>query len=147
MQVRHDAIFASGRFDYPNQVNNVLAVPSVFRSALDVRATRINWEMKLAASRAIAGLARQLPEFGPQCILPRALDPRVLPRVASAVADAAVKSGAARRLLLHANAYVKAVTNRVREAGGPRRAELHQSRRLGADVSYITGGAKWQARR
>jgi malate dehydrogenase (oxaloacetate-decarboxylating)(NADP+) len=122
-QVRPDAIFASGRSDYPNQVNNVLAFPSVFRGALDVRATRINWEMKLAASRAIAGLARESPEFGRGCILPRPLDPSVLPRVASAVADAAARSGAARRPVADLTAYATAVADRVRDSREPLRSE------------------------
>jgi malate dehydrogenase (oxaloacetate-decarboxylating)(NADP+) len=106
---RPDVIMATGRSDDPNQVNNVLGFPSMFRGALDVRATTINEEMKLAATRALAELAKQdVPdsvcriygvkrlEFGRDYIIPKAFDPRVLISVASAVAEAAVASGVAR---------------------------------------------------
>ena len=104
---RPDVIVATGRSDYPNQVNNVLGFPSIFRGALDVRAHDINDAMKLAAARALATLARQplpteqrplrpgSPTFGPQHLIPAALDPRVVPWVAPAVAAAAIESGAA----------------------------------------------------
>lgn len=114
-QVRHDAIFASGRSDSPNQVNDVLAFPAVFRAALDVRATKIDWAMKLAASRALAALARESAEFSAGYMIPRPLDPSVLPRVAFAVAAAAVGSGAARRPVTDLTAYAKAVTRRIRD--------------------------------
>ncbi|MFP8891687.1 NADP-dependent malic enzyme [Natrialbaceae archaeon A-CW2] len=104
-----DVIMATGRSDYPNQVNNVLGFPFIFRGALDVRATEINEEMKVAAARALADLARQdVPDavvkaygdqpiqFGPDYIIPKPVDPRVLFRVAPAVAKAAVDSGSAR---------------------------------------------------
>ncbi|MCU4754308.1 NADP-dependent malic enzyme [Halobacteria archaeon AArc-curdl1] len=104
-----DVIMATGRSDYPNQVNNVLGFPFIFRGALDVRATEINEEMKVAAARALANLARQdVPDavvkaygdqpiqFGPDYIIPKPVDPRVLFRVAPAVAKAAVDSGSAR---------------------------------------------------
>ena len=107
--VRSDIIMATGRSDYPNQVNNVLGFPGIFRGALDVRAKAINDEMKLAASRALAELARQdVPEsvsaayggqvfsFGRDYIIPKPFDPRVLTAVAPAVAEAAVESGVAR---------------------------------------------------
>jgi len=137
MQVRHDAIFASGRFDYPNQVNNVLAVPSVFRSALDVRATRINWEMKLTASRAIASLARQLPEFGPQCILPHAFDPRAL---RSRRIRHRRRCRQERRRTTAAAGCERVREGRYQPRARVRRTStLHQSGRLGTDVSYITG--------
>jgi malate dehydrogenase (oxaloacetate-decarboxylating)(NADP+) len=119
-QIRSDAIFASGRSDYPNQVNNVLAFPPVFRGALDVRATRIDWDMKLAASRTLAALARESADFGGGYIIPRPLDPSVLPRVASAVAAAAAQSGAARRPVADLAAYATAVADRVRNSRGPR---------------------------
>jgi len=106
--VRGDAIIATGRSDYPNQVNNVLGFPFIFRGALDVRATQINEEMKMAATRALAALAKQgVPDsvarlyglssvsFGPEYIIPYAFDPRVLLWVAPAVAWAAVASGVA----------------------------------------------------
>ncbi len=112
MQVRDDAITATGRSDFANQVNNVLGFPFIFRGALDVRARKINDEMKLAAVRALADLAKQgeqgLPEevsrayegerfeFGPSYIIPKPFDPRVLIWEASAVAEAAMASGVAR---------------------------------------------------
>jgi malate dehydrogenase (oxaloacetate-decarboxylating)(NADP+) len=107
--VRKDLIMGTGRSDYPNQVNNVLCFPFIFRGALDVRARRINDEMKLAAVHAIASLAREAvpaevlaayPDvsslsFGPEYVLPKPMDPRLLPRVARAVAKAAIASGSA----------------------------------------------------
>ncbi|MDD1782101.1 malate dehydrogenase [Enterovibrio sp. ZSDZ35] len=108
-QVRDDLIMGTGRSDYPNQVNNVLCFPFIFRGALDVRASRINDEMKLAAVEAIRLLAKEpVPAevlkaarvdsltFGKDYIIPKPMDPRLLPRVAKAVADAAVESGVAR---------------------------------------------------
>src|SRR5579885_3637466 len=105
---REDVIIATGRSDYPNQVNNVLGFPFIFRGALDVRATAINEEMKLAATRALAALAREdVPDavlrayglgrlkFGPDYIIPKPFDPRVLLWEATAVAQAAMESGAA----------------------------------------------------
>lgn len=105
---RADAIIATGRSDHPNQVNNVLCFPSVFRGALDVEATSINAEMELAAVRALADLAKHpVPDsvrriytseqlgFGPQYIIPKPFDPRVTPEVASKVAEVAVTSGSA----------------------------------------------------
>ena len=104
-----EVIMATGRSDYPNQVNNVLGFPFIFRGALDVRATTINEEMKVAAARSLARLAREdVPDavvkaygddpiqFGPEYIIPKPVDPRVLFRVAPAVAEAAIASGAAR---------------------------------------------------
>ena len=107
---RSDAVVATGRSDYPNQVNNVLGFPYIFRGALDVRATSISEEMKVAAATALARLAREpVPEsvmsayggqsfkFGPDYLIPKPFDPRVLWWVAPAVAEAAMKSGVARR--------------------------------------------------
>ncbi|AJR07254.1 malate dehydrogenase [Photobacterium gaetbulicola] len=106
--VRDDLIMGTGRSDYPNQVNNVICFPFIFRGALDVRASEINDEMKLAAVDAIRALAKEpVPaeviaaagadklEFGPDYIIPKPMDPRLLPRVAKAVAQAAVESGVA----------------------------------------------------
>jgi malate dehydrogenase (oxaloacetate-decarboxylating)(NADP+) len=106
--VRNDLIMATGRSDFPNQVNNVLGFPYIFRGALDVRATQINESMKLAAVKALAGLAQsavpdivnlaynaQTITFGPQYIIPKPLDPRLLSTVAPAVAKAAIESGVA----------------------------------------------------
>ncbi len=108
-RVRPDAILATGRSDFPNQVNNVLCFPFIFRGALDVRASRINQEMMLAAVSAIAQLAKEpVPEsvskaydgeqftFGPNYILPKPMDPRLITRVPPQVAKAAIRSGVAR---------------------------------------------------
>src|SRR5438094_705753 len=108
--VRGDVIIATGRSDYPNQVNNVLGFPYIFRGALDVRATTINEEMKIAAAEAIAALAREdvpdevaaayrgaRPFYGPEYIIPSPFDPRLISRVSAAVAEAAMKSGVARK--------------------------------------------------
>ena len=109
---RPDAILATGRSDYPNQVNNVMGFPFIFRAALDCRATRITENMKVAAARALADLAREeVPpelsaayglkdvEFGSEFILPFALDPRIMLWESPAVAGAAMKDGVARALL------------------------------------------------
>ncbi len=116
--VRPDAIVATGRSDYPNQVNNVLGFPYIFRGALDVRARTINEEMKIAAARALAELAREdvpdevalayrgaRPVYGPDYIIPVPFDPRLISRVSSAVAEAAVQTGVARREMKDADAY------------------------------------------
>ena len=110
--VRSDAIIATGRSDYPNQVNNVLGFPFIFRGALDARATQVNEEMKMAATRALAALAKEdVPEsvsrlyglrsvkFGPDYLIPFPFDPRVLLWVAPAVAWAAVASGVAKEMI------------------------------------------------
>ncbi len=110
INARPDIIFATGRSDYPNQINNVLGFPFIFRGALDVRATKINEEMKVAAVRALAQLAREdVPEnvnvaynkknlqFGKGYLIPKPLDPRLITRVAPAVAQAAMDSGVARK--------------------------------------------------
>ena len=109
-EVRSDAIIATGRSDYPNQVNNVLGFPYIFRGALDVRASTINMEMKIAAARALAELAREdVPDevdraysgrrlrYGPDYIIPAPFDPRLIDAVPSAVARAAMETGVARR--------------------------------------------------
>jgi len=116
--VRADAIVATGRSDYPNQVNNVLGFPYIFRGALDVAARSINEEMKIAAVRALAELAREdvpdevaiayqgaRPVYGPDYIIPVPFDPRLISRVSSAVAEAAIKSGVARRPIADMEAY------------------------------------------
>src|SRR3989449_4198780 len=109
---RPDALIATGRSDFPNQVNNVLGFPFIFRGALDVRARQINEEMEMAATRALASLAREeVPEsvmrayglerlrFGPDYLIPKPFDPRVLLWVAPAVAWAAIGSGVAGRVI------------------------------------------------
>jgi malate dehydrogenase (oxaloacetate-decarboxylating)(NADP+) len=150
-QIRRDAIFASGRSDWPNQVNNVLAFPAVFRAALDVRATKIDWDMKLAASRALAALARESPEFSANYIIPRPLDPSVLPRVASAVAAAAGGSGAARRPVTDLTAYATAVASRIRDARRPVPQAESPPRRFQSpdqsDAYWAMGESTWHTRR
>jgi malate dehydrogenase (oxaloacetate-decarboxylating)(NADP+) len=125
MAVRPDAIVATGRSDYPNQVNNVLGFPFIFRGALDVRATAINEEMKIAAANAIAELAReQVPEevaaaygqnhqFGRAYIIPAPFDPRLMERVSSAVAKAAMDSGVAQKAIEDFDAYRHALKARL----------------------------------
>jgi malate dehydrogenase (oxaloacetate-decarboxylating)(NADP+) len=123
---RPDCIIATGRSDYPNQVNNVLGFPFIFRGALDVRASTINDAMKIAAARSLAELAREaVPEevarsgagkrlvFGPDYIIPNAFDPRLISRVPVAVAEAAVRSGVARKPLLDPQRYARELTNRL----------------------------------
>ena len=125
MRSRPDIIFATGRSDYPNQVNNVLGFPFIFRGALDVRATKINDAMKLAAAHALADLARQpVPEsvlrayaldrleFGREYLIPKPLDPRLLCAVTTAVARAAVESGVARRPVADWDAYAEELRQR-----------------------------------
>ncbi len=116
--VRDDVIIATGRSDYPNQVNNVLGFPYIFRGALDVRATTINMEMKIAATNAIADLAREdvpdevaaayggaRPKFGKGYIIPAPFDPRLMSAISSAVAEAAMETGVARKPLASIEAY------------------------------------------
>ena len=124
--VRKDLIMATGRSDYPNQVNNVLGFPYIFRGALDVRATTINEAMKMAAVRALAALTREpVPDivnlaynektisFGPDYIIPKALDPRLLAAVAPAVAKAAMESGVAKNPISDWEAYELALNKRL----------------------------------
>ncbi|WP_353549320.1 NADP-dependent malic enzyme [Sediminibacterium sp. KACHI17] len=124
--VRKDIIMATGRTDYPNQVNNVLGFPYIFRGALDVRARQINEAMKLAAVKALAELAKTpVPDivnmaynqtnmsFGPEYIIPKPLDPRLLSTVAPAVAKAAVESGVAQKKIQNWDAYVLELNKRL----------------------------------
>lgn len=123
---RDDLIFATGRSDYPNQINNVLGFPFIFRGALDVRARTINEEMKLAATKALAGLAKEkVPdevlkayeleslEFGREYIIPKPLDPRLISRVAPAVARAAIETGVARLIIEDWDDYANSLNNRT----------------------------------
>ncbi|HMF26386.1 MAG TPA: NADP-dependent malic enzyme [Pseudolabrys sp.] len=115
--VRDDAIMATGRSDYPNQINNVLGFPYIFRGALDVRASAINMEMKIAAARALADLAREdvpdevavaygaRPKFGSDYIIPVPFDPRLISYVPPAVAKAAMDTGVARKPIVDMDAY------------------------------------------
>jgi malate dehydrogenase (oxaloacetate-decarboxylating)(NADP+) len=124
--VRDDIIMATGRSDYPNQVNNVLGFPFIFRGALDVRATQINEAMKLAAVKALADLAKtSVPDivntaynennirFGPSYIIPKPLDPRLLSTVAPAVARAAIESGVAQTTITNWDAYAIELNKRL----------------------------------
>ena len=124
--VRPDCIVATGRSDYPNQVNNVLGFPFIFRGALDVRATAITEEMKIAAANAIAGLAREqvaeevaaayggrVSNFGRDYIIPAPFDPRLMEVVSSAVAQAAMDSGVATRPILDMDAYRQTLRSRL----------------------------------
>lgn len=124
--VRKDIIMATGRSDYPNQVNNVLGFPYIFRGALDVRATQINEAMKLAAVRALAELTKTpVPDivnlaynqnnmsFGPLYIIPKPLDPRLLSTIAPAVAKAAIESGVAQKKITNWDGYVLELNKRL----------------------------------
>jgi malate dehydrogenase (oxaloacetate-decarboxylating)(NADP+) len=129
-EVRDDAIMATGRSDYPNQVNNVLGFPYIFRGALDVRASAINMEMKIAAARALAALAREdvpdevaaaygaRPKFGPDYIIPVPFDPRLISSVPPAVAKAAMDTGVARKPIVDMDAYREALRGRRDPAAG-----------------------------
>ncbi len=123
--VREDVIIATGRSDYPNQVNNVLGFPFIFRGALDVRATAINMEMKVAAAQAIADLAREdvpdevaaayggaRPKFGKGYIIPAPFDPRLMASISSAVAKAAMETGVARRPIADIEEYKRSLSAR-----------------------------------
>ncbi len=123
---RKDIIMATGRSDHPNQVNNVLGFPFIFRGALDVRATQINEAMKLAAVYAIANLAKEpVPEmvnlaydsknitFGAEYIIPKPIDPRLIYTVAPAVAKAAIESGVAQHIITNWDGYVQELINRL----------------------------------
>jgi len=129
-EARPDAVIATGRSDYPNQVNNVLCFPFIFRGALDVGATTINTEMELAAVRAIAELARaetseqvaqaygiESISFGPEYLIPKPFDPRLIARIAPAVAKAAMDSGVAARPLADLDAYRESLTQFVYHSG------------------------------
>jgi len=124
--VRPDAIVATGRSDYPNQVNNVLGFPYIFRGAMDVRARRVNMEMKIACARALAELAREdVPDevaaayhgtqlkFGPQYIIPTPFDPRLISYIPPFVAQAAMDTGVARRPITDMDAYRDALAQRL----------------------------------
>lgn len=126
LEARKDIIMATGRSDHPNQVNNVLGFPFIFRGALDVRATQINEAMKLAAVYAIANLAKEpVPEmvnlaydsknitFGPEYIIPKPIDPRLIYTVAPAVAKAAMESGVAQHKIENMDSYVQELINRL----------------------------------
>jgi malate dehydrogenase (oxaloacetate-decarboxylating)(NADP+) len=149
--VRPDAIIATGRSDYPNQVNNVLGFPFIFRGALDVRATAINEEMKMAATRALAALAKEdVPDqvmhaygldrlhFGPEYLIPKPLDPRVLLWEAPAVAEAAMTTGVARRTL-DLQEYRQALEERLGHARALLRGLTERAKRTPQRIVFPEG--------
>ncbi|SSC70369.1 unnamed protein product [Ciceribacter sp. T2.26MG-112.2] len=167
-EIRDDAIMATGRSDYPNQVNNVLGFPYIFRGALDVRASQINDAMKIAAVRALASLAREdvpddvaaayqgnRPRFGPEYIIPVPFDPRLISAIPVAVAKAAMETGVARKAIDDLDAYaqelsarrdpIAATTQRLYERirQNPRRvvfAEGEEEQVMRAAISFVNQG-------
>jgi len=150
--VRSDAIMATGRSDYPNQVNNVLGFPYIFRGALDVRATTINMEMKIAAVRALASLAQEeVPDevasayggirlrFGRDYIIPVPFDPRLMAKIPSAVARAAVETGVARKPIDDFQAYEAALSARRDPVAGVLSRVFDQVRRRPRKVVFAEG--------
>jgi malate dehydrogenase (oxaloacetate-decarboxylating)(NADP+) len=151
LEVRPDAITATGRTDYPNQINNVLGFPFIFRGALDVRARAINDEMKMAATRALAELARlDVPEsveraygderfrFGPEYLIPKPFDPRIMLWVAPAVAQAAMETGVARREIDPA-AYREELEARLGRGREVMRGLMNRARRSPRRIVYPEG--------
>jgi len=151
VEARPDAIVATGRSDFPNQVNNVLGFPFIFRGALDVRATAINDEMKLAATHALARLAKEdVPdsvrraygvnhmEFGPRYILPKPFDPRVLINEAAAVAKAAMDSGVA-QVPVDIEEYKDQLDRRLGKAHEITRVMIHKAQRAPMRVVFPEG--------
>jgi len=150
--VRPDAILATGRTDYPNQVNNVLCFPFLFRGALDCGATEINGPMKRACVEAIAALARARPSdtvrrayggadlrFGPEYLIPKPFDPRLMEHVAPAVAEAAIASGVATRPIEDLDAYRQALHNRVVRTGMTMKPVFDQARSSLKRVVFAEG--------
>ena len=151
-QIRDDAIMATGRSDYPNQVNNVLGFPYIFRGALDVRATTINMEMKIAAAKALAELAREdvpdevaaayqgsRPRFGRDYIIPAPFDPRLIHTVPMAVAKAAMDTGVARRPLTDMAAYKVQLSSRRDPTAGTLSRIFERVRRFPKRVVFAEG--------
>lgn len=150
---RPDCIIATGRSDYPNQVNNVLCFPFIFRGALDCGATEINEEMKMAAVRAIAQLAHEEAydaigienddelSFGPEYIIPRPFDPRLITRVAPAVAQAAAETGVARRPIADMEAYRQKLISLTYRSGTLMRPLFLQAKELSSlkRIAYADG--------
>ncbi|MCX7369716.1 MAG: NADP-dependent malic enzyme [Alphaproteobacteria bacterium] len=149
---RPDCIIATGRSDYPNQVNNVLGFPFIFRGALDVRASTINDAMKIAAAESLAMLAREdVPEevsgagagkalrFGPEYIIPNAFDPRLISRVSPAVAKAAMDSGVARKPLADLQRYARDLANRLDATMGALEAIAESVRQNPKRVVFAEG--------
>ncbi|MET0539079.1 MAG: NADP-dependent malic enzyme [Xanthobacteraceae bacterium] len=150
-EVRSDAIIATGRSDYPNQINNVLGFPYIFRGALDVRATSINMEMKIAAARALAELAREdvpdevavaygaRPKYGPDYIIPVPFDPRLISHVPPAIARAAMDTGVARRPIVDMDGYRAQLRSRRDPAAGFLQRIYQRLRRRPQRVVFAEG--------
>src|SRR6185295_9348296 len=150
-EVRDDAIMATGRSDYPNQVNNVLGFPYIFRGARDVRASAINMEMKIAAARALADLAREdvpddvaaaygsRPKYGPDYIIPVPFDPRLISTVPPAVAKAAMDTGVARKPIVDMDAYRETLRNRRDPVAGVLQRVYDRLRRSPKRVVFAEG--------
>jgi malate dehydrogenase (oxaloacetate-decarboxylating)(NADP+) len=149
--VSSDAIMATGRSDYPNQINNVLGFPYIFRGALDVRATTINMEMKIAAARALAELAREdvpdevaaaygaRPKYGPDYIIPVPFDPRLISYVPPAVARAAMDTGVARRPIVDMDGYSQQLRTRRDPIAGVLQQVFERLRRSPKQVVFAEG--------
>jgi malate dehydrogenase (oxaloacetate-decarboxylating)(NADP+) len=149
--VRDDAIMATGRSDYPNQINNVLGFPYIFRGALDVRASAINMEMKIAAARALAALAREdvpdevasaygaRPKFGPDYIIPVPFDPRLISFVPPAVAKAAMDTGVARKPIVDMDGYGEQLRSRRDPIAGTLVQVFNRLRRQPKRVVFAEG--------
>jgi len=150
-EVRDDAIMATGRSDYPNQVNNILGFPFIFRGALDVRATTINMEMKIAAARALAELAREdvpdevaalygaRPKYGPDYIIPVPFDPRLISTIPPAVAEAAMNTGVARKPIVDMDAYRQQLRSRLDPIAGVLQGVYERLRRRPRRVVFAEG--------
>ena len=150
-EVRSDAIMATGRSDYPNQINNVLGFPYIFRGALDVRARAINMEMKIAASHALASLAREdvpdevavaygaRPKYGPDYIIPVPFDPRLISDIPPAVAKAAMESGVARRPIADMAVYRQQLRSRLDPIAGVLTGVYERLRRRPQRVVFAEG--------
>jgi malate dehydrogenase (oxaloacetate-decarboxylating)(NADP+) len=150
-EVRQDAIMATGRSDYPNQINNVLGFPYIFRGALDVRATSINMEMKIAAANALAALAREdvpdevavaygaRPKYGPDYIIPVPFDPRLIATVPPAVAKAAIETGVARKPIADMDAYRSQLASRRDPVAGILQRVYQRLRRRPQRVVFAEG--------
>lgn len=151
-RIRDDAIMATGRSDYANQINNVLGFPYIFRGALDARASEINDDMKIAAARALAELAREeVPDevaaayhgrrlrFGPEYLIPSPFDPRLISVVPPAVAEAAAKSGVARRKITDLEAYGDRLAARLNPISGSLQTIMDGVRGKGRRIVFAEG--------
>ncbi|MEM8839553.1 MAG: NADP-dependent malic enzyme [Pseudomonadota bacterium] len=151
-EARPDALICTGRSDFPNQVNNVLCFPFIFRGALDVGATTINEEMKMAATKAIAELAREavddasakalggiIPRFGPGYLIPSAFDQRLILRIAPAVAKAAMDSGVAARPIEDFGAYLEQLNRFVFRSGLVMKPVIEKAKKRPMRVIYADG--------